>query len=118
MKHSDFNRLVGKTMGDCKCLLTTKGLEYASSSNKFHNFDEAAAQTHTTREGALLGMEIKHRISVVDMIEDTSSLSKEAFAQKWPISKVDAKIHDSINYLILLKGMIYDRLAEESKEVN
>lgn len=54
----------------------------------------------TTPEKALLGMWIKHVISIADCINDDDD------RQDVKISMWDEKIGDAINYLILLEALI------------
>ncbi len=112
MKSKVFNQLATHTVKSCLALMTEKSKEYASSDDKFHNFKTAARHDDTTPEKALHGMELKHRISVEDMIKDTERLTPEQFKEKYNPNIVDEKIADSINYLLLLKGLLYERLAK------
>ena len=83
--------------------LDKKAKEYASDTDRFHNFRVAARINKTTPERALKGMMLKHEVSVLDMIENPHVLSEE---------RINEKIGDNINYLILLEGLLKERLNE------
>lgn len=80
--------------------LKKKGLEYTPNVgacySRYHNFERAAEIGQTTREKALMGMALKHFVSILDIVE-----GKEV-----PVEVLDEKIGDMINYLILLEGML------------
>lgn len=86
-------------------VLLVKAKEYATEDNRFHNFDVAARILNITPEQALQGMLVKHIVSVFDLIEwaeiGTSMLTKQI---------IDEKIGDTINYLILLEGLLLKRI--------
>ena len=80
-------------------ILMSKAKEYAQGTNRYQNFDTAARVMGTTREKALLGMMMKHFVSILDIIEAPDNYHDEV---------VDEKIGDMINYLILLEGMLLE----------
>lgn len=80
-------------------VLVDKAKEYAQGTNRYHNFEVAARSIGTTREKALLGMMLKHWVSVLDIIKNPQNYSNKI---------VDEKIGDMINYLILLEGMLLE----------
>ena len=89
-------------------VLQIKAKEYRKNDNPFHNFDRAAAMNDCTPERALMGMLAKHQISVLDLVDDIDRgniPSREL---------TEEMIGDHINYLILLEGLIYRRLNEDS----
>lgn len=87
--------------------LKIKAKEYATE-NRFHNFDVAARKRNTTPEDALMGMKIKHDVSVDDLVE----LAKNS-PEKLNLSIINEKIGDSINYLVLLEGLLKRRLLND-----
>lgn len=106
----DFNTVLNKRLKKIETVLAKKGQEYATQSNRFHNFDVAARMMNTTRESALMGMMAKHWVSVMDMI-DTAEFNDELLNP----AQIDEKIGDSINYLILLEGMLLERVAVNNR---
>lgn len=81
--------------------LNYKAAEYAQDTDRFHNFRIAARISNTTMEKALKGMMLKHEVSVQDMVEDPHQVTEKM---------IDEKIGDCINYLILLEGVLKERI--------
>jgi len=94
-----FNTVCNKRLDKIKSVLQAKGKEYVSGSDRYHNFNVAARVLGTSREEALLGMAVKHYVSILDIIEQPGRFSDEM---------IDEKIGDMINYLILLEGMLLE----------
>jgi len=82
-------------------VLTSKAKEYATNDDRFHNFRQAARINNTTTEKALWGMLLKHLVSVLDIVNDTPKKPFKEF--------IDEKIGDTINYLILLEGLLKEK---------
>ena len=114
MNAKEFDLIVQNQQDEIRRVLGQKANEYAFG-DRLSNFKRAAAILQTTSEQALIGMWTKHIISILDMVDvlDVKAFSKETW---------DEKIGDAINYLILLKGLIYERQlpqpvnAEDSRE--
>jgi hypothetical protein len=91
--------------------LLAKAEEYATEDNRFHNFDVAARILNITPEQALQGIMLKHIVSVFDLVEwtdsDTNKLTERI---------IDEKIGDTINYLILLEGLLLRRVEEGERK--
>jgi len=106
MKNEDFKKVVEQRIEKIKAVLGKKGAEYTRGGDRFSNFKRAAAvRGNQTPEDALLGMMMKHIVSIIDLIEDMQdSTETVASYDIW-----SEKIGDSINYLILLEGMIIER---------
>ncbi len=102
MKSEEFDKIMLRRFALANKVMGTKAGEYASDKNRLHNFDVAAAIVGCTPAQALLGMLVKHLVSVVDLVNSGEAPS-EAVA--------DEKIGDCINYLILLEAV----WAEERK---
>lgn len=101
MTNKEFEEILELTVNAIKKTLVKKADEYAKS-DRLHNFKVAAALSNTSPEMALRGMLAKHIVSVWDLIEDSD---KGKFAD---IGMWNEKIIDSINYLILLRAMVYE----------
>lgn len=106
-----FEEVLDRRLRLCKEILGEKAKEYAANSDRFHNFNRAALILGTTPENALIGMFTKHLVSVLDMIDKVAfhTPSKEL---------IDEKIGDSINYLILLEGLLIKRREMKYGHVN
>jgi hypothetical protein len=101
---SEFDSVVSKTLIDIRELLITKGIEYRRNGNVYHNFEQGAAMTGTSREKVLDGFLLKHEISINDMTNDLESgilPTRE---------KVEEKFNDNLIYLLIKKAMILDRI--------
>ena len=94
-----FNKVVDEQLTTCKNVLCSKANEYATE-DRLHNFKQAAHIQKTSPTKALAGMMAKHTVSIYDMIES----GREYTGAMW-----DEKITDSINYLLLLKALVYDQ---------
>jgi len=107
MKTQRFEEVVKKQLKDCEKTLVVKGKEYVRNNDRFHNFNVGAMMTGKLREEVLYGFMLKHIISIQDITNDIKS-------GKLPsIEVLDEKFGDVINYLLLKKASIIDRI--ESK---
>ena len=107
MKAEDFNRVVKNRLEACAAMLVPKGVEYARGGDRLHNFKAAGRIKGESPERALWGMYVKHLVSVVDMITDIEQ-------GKMPSRKLLAeKMSDSINYHLLLEGLITEHAVNE-----
>lgn len=93
----EFNEIIDKTLNNCTDVLCGKAKEYASDTDRLHNFKVAAALQGLTPVQALHGMMSKHIVSIADMCMSGEKYS----AEMW-----DEKIGDNINYLLLLRALI------------
>lgn len=96
-----FDNLIERRLEKIRFTLTKKAQEYATSNDRFHNFKVAAQIENTTPEKALKGMMVKHEVSVKDLIEGRGDITA---------ALIDEKIGDNINYLILLEGLLKEKL--------
>jgi len=106
MTNEKFNEIVEAQCESIKRVLSGKSKEYASEDDRLHNFKLSARRQECTPERALWGMRDKHEVSIQDIISRIEfgfgygNLTKEM---------IDEKIGDDINYLILLKALLYER---------
>lgn len=84
-------------------VLANKAKEY-SRGDRLHNFKRAGEAMRQTPERALMGMLMKHLVSLFDMVDDI-----DAKTQPWTTAAWEEKIGDSINYLILLEALVKER---------
>ena len=97
----EFNKIIENRLEKIRSVLFAKAGEYASSTDRMHNFNVAARINDQTPEQALWGMYTKHLVSVLDLISWA-----EICPEKLSKERVDEKIGDSINYHILLEGLL------------
>lgn len=109
MESNRFYKLVDEECKQIKHILITKGKEYSTNENKLHNFDKAALMSNQSRERALLGMQLKHTVSIDDIV---NKIDKELPT----LAQLDEKIRDAINYYILLKACIVDRIEKKERD--
>jgi len=86
-------------------LMASKSQEYARG-DKLSNFKKAGGALGAPPEQALLGMWIKHVVSITDMIQDIDK-GKVAPYELW-----EEKLTDIINYMILLDALLVERLSK------
>lgn len=103
MKADEFDNLVGITYVKCKDILSGKALNYASETDRLANFKSAALFQDCEPEQALLGMMSKHLVALKDYVNGLPETMTSP--EEWK-----EKIHDSINYLLLLKALIHERI--------
>ena len=106
MTYEDFETCFESRVDLCRRVLVGKNTEYARGGDKLSNFKKAAGRLGSTPESALLGMENKHSISIVDMIQDLDK------GIHHPMDKWEEKIGDELNYLFLLRGLLEERYGK------
>lgn len=107
MNDCDFENILEGRIVKIRSILKAKATEYARG-DRLSNFKKAAALENCTPETALVGMMTKHIIALYDFVQDLEADHIASIAQ-W-----DEKIGDTINYLILLEGLVRDRINESS----
>jgi len=109
MKKDFFKQVLNSTLESTKQTLGVKAMEYVRNDNAMHNFDVGSRITGQTREQVIYGFALKHHISISDIREDISK-------GKLPTKEViEEKFGDAINYLILEKASILDKIKEDSQ---
>jgi hypothetical protein len=98
MENGLFEDIVNKRIELIKSVLSSKAQEYAHG-DRLSNFNRAAKMINVSREKALVGMMVKHLVSIFDIVDELDT-------NKPTESMVEEKIGDAINYLILLEAMI------------
>lgn len=99
MQSTEFDKIMEEELDYIRSLLATKKTEYNLTEDRFDAFKHGADITGWTPEQALLGYWSKHLVSIVDMINSKQTFSKERWKEK---------ITDSINYSLLLLGLVED----------
>jgi len=107
MELEDFKILTVERFRACLDLMCgKKNEEYSRNNDKLHNFKTAAMIRNSTPEDALIGMWLKHLVSVFDIVDDLPKLPDNSILEE--------KITDSINYLVLLEALIKEREGKGS----
>ena len=81
-------------------LIYIESKEYDFGEDRLHSFKVAGQLLKSTPEEALLGYLTKHIMSIYDMVPE---------ADKFTYNKFNEKITDTINYLLLLKGLLKEK---------
>jgi len=118
MENDVFSVLVRKVLSACESsLLGSKNFEYTRQQDRFHNFKEAGKKRNKHPIDILLDYQVKHRVSIEDICQDTMN-------GIYPTDNhLLEKLKDDINYNIILFGMItelrqearMDAMAEENR---
>jgi hypothetical protein len=107
MKPHQFSRIVANVHDRSKKVLIEKAAEYTTDDDRLSNFKKAGGLTGDPPEKALLGMLVKHWVSLVELIDGLKS------GKNVPIVMWQEKITDSINYSILLEALVWERFFDE-----
>ena len=108
MTNELFQRILERRLEKIEKTLSEKAREYASETNKFYNFDKGSEITGKPPKEVLWGFAVKHLVSVCDIVDDDSDTID--------ICKINEKIGDLINYLILLEILLKRDLIDKSQE--
>jgi hypothetical protein len=113
MRTSDFIAITDRFLEETVSVLKKKGREYATDKNFFANFEQAIGISFcTTKEAVLWHYLTKHLQSVKDMIQ-TVEIGGGIHGH-FDTNHINEKIGDSINYLLILRAMLEDRVEENS----
>lgn len=110
MDNQKFQQVLKQCHQSIDNVLNKKAQEYATGSDRLHNFAVAAKLMGTTTPYACMGMLNKHLISIRDIVVDYEKQNKIP-----TIELLDEKIGDAINYLILLKACFLDNMPNKTK---
>jgi hypothetical protein len=103
MKTERFEMLMYRRRDRIVQILGTKAKEYATGEDRLHNFKVAARMAGVTPEEARMGMDLKHRVCIEDMVKGRIPLTREM---------IDEKLGDHINYMVLLEALLIERLED------
>jgi hypothetical protein len=106
MTESEFSSVVGECINNIYGVLDDKGFDYSRGGDRLHNFKRAAKVGETTPGKALLGMKLKHDVSILDIVDDLE------YGNLPSVEKLDEKFGDAINYLILLKAVVMEAIND------
>ena len=103
MKEDKFQEVVEMVIKNINTVMGQKSESYARGGDKLHNFKRASRVAEVTPAQALLGMKLKHDVSILDMIDDIELRNGYA-TDEYMLEKFG----DSINYSILLMALLID----------
>lgn len=106
MTSERFNEIIEEQINLCKDILCRKAEEYATE-DRLHNFKCAGGLMNCDPKEALMGMMVKHTVSISDMCRSGSNYPEDLWNEK---------ITDSINYLLLLKALVVEEKEKKRKE--
>ena len=104
MTNDEFQSILDSRIEQMQKVLSKKGKEYSSVDDRLHNFKLAAQILNCTPEKALIGMFVKHLVSIFDIITsltETPVIPSEDF--------INEKFGDAVNYLVLLEALLKER---------
>jgi hypothetical protein len=103
MSQDEFNEVLERRIQLIRMQLEQKRDEYANNNNVLRNFNEASRVMNNEPKEALMGMYVKHHVSVMDFVRGNTAPEP---------AKVREKIGDMINYLILLEALLQEEWNE------
>jgi hypothetical protein len=110
MNRTEFNKVVEAVFDRTRIVLVKKGDEYSSVTDVFHNFNNSTGiSLHDTNTAVAWEFLVKHLQSIKDIItkiETTALLPEKIYSEHL----IDEKFGDAINYLILIEGMLKEKL--------
>ena len=103
MNADTFNQLLERKLADSRAVLASKATEYSHGGDRLSNFKRAAGMLDCEPEAALLGFVTKHITALYDFVAGLpgGDITLEQWAEK---------TGDIRNYMILLDGLIEERL--------
>ena len=108
MSREDFLDFASERLDGCFSLLAVKGMEYDRNDDAFHNFYRGGELLAVEPETALVGMFNKHIVSLLDIVDDIEC--EGIFPE---VEVLNEKVTDTINYLLLLNGLILEHKKEQ-----
>jgi len=99
MTNEDFAIEVDKSVSRSKSILIKKGVEYSQDNDRLRQFHHAGCAQGIPAPQALMGMAMKHIISLANMVKKPSAYSLKEFHEK---------IVDLRNYTFLLDALLKD----------
>jgi hypothetical protein len=113
MDRPTFDQIVGKRLDLIKKVLVSKGKEYSTETDVFHNFRAAAGVSfHNAPEKVAWEFMTKHLQSIKDILNHVEIGGFNGYPSE---ALVEEKIGDAVNYLILIEGMLKERIKYENK---
>jgi hypothetical protein len=107
MTHEEFAAILDEQLSRITAVLGVKTDEYATE-DQLHNIRMAAIITDESMAKAVIGMMVKHTVSIFTMVNS---------GKAYPTEKWDEKITDHIIWLILLKAALTEGAQNPLKEL-
>lgn len=114
MTREDFyEQVVKRRMDLTKAVLDSKSCEYSTQQSAFQNFEfSTGISFHSTSPAVAWEFMVKHLTSIKDIIGDYEK------SQSLPsVEKLEEKIGDAVNYLILIEGMLKEAISQQGDVV-
>lgn len=113
--NEDFVEHLKRRLGLIHDVFGVKQGEYATGGDALHNFNTAAGIYQAcgmpvTREMAIMGMAMKHLVSLFDLIKQAGNSPEHLDP-----GRIEEKCGDLINYIILLEASLY-KTADTARE--
>lgn len=103
MNSSQFDAILSVRIAQMRDTLASKAAEYATETDRLASFKEAAKLTGESPMEALMGMLVKHWVSIQALV------GIYATGRQLASGAVDEKIGDAINYLVLLEALFREK---------
>ena len=103
MMLNELNETIASQIEHCKRVLVIKGEEYVHGNDRLEHFKNSAQDQDITAKEALWGMLSKQLTSLKAMCKNDNTVT-----ELWV-----EKITDSINYLLLLRCLVEEEVANE-----
>lgn len=105
MNKSTFKNMCDSRVRECLGLMfNNKSFEYWVGGDPLYNFKRAGEIAREAPEKALLGMWMKHFISVLDMVEKSNATGEGPL-----LAVMEEKFNDMHNYLFLLEAIFKEK---------
>lgn len=109
MTRENFNKHVEEVFTRTSNVLIKKGKEYANNDEVFHNFNNSTGiSLHNENTSVAWEFMTKHLQSIKDIL---SELENTCLTPRFTKEVIDEKFGDTINYLILIEGMLKEKLG-------
>lgn len=105
MNDEKFQKVLHDTFSKVEGVLNAKADEYSDDFDRLYNFKKSAHMKSESPQEALAGMMIKHTVSIYDLLLGGTTP---------PIEVWDEKIIDHINYLILARAVVLEKLEGDN----
>lgn len=111
MTRENFNKHVEAVFKRTEQVLVKKGSEYANDKEVFHNFNNSTGiSLHNENTSVAWEFMTKHLQSIKDIL---SEVENTCLTPRFTKEMIDEKFGDTINYLILIEGMLREKLENK-----
>jgi hypothetical protein len=100
----EFDKIVRHRIDTCLRVLLEKNQEYSRNGDRLWNFRSAGRCRGKHALEALEGMEVKHTVSIDDMVRDCLE------GRRPTVRGIEEKFTDAINYLLLKEALVRECL--------